>query len=377
MSARQVEHAKVSGTGPSRRSARLQGQHPASSGDPIHPSRAPFGRQIEAGAGTLPSKRPGLTRKTQPEADDEQTEQTTKATIHLASRGQVRGTGASLSRHAIAETTDWQRRRRRPQRTSTKACTADAEELGLVQKGANKASASASSESITGSTTTKTTSTTTSGFALLAHKNGILEPRLSKPPNNLEHIRKQLARSRKNASLPESVYERYVNKVEVAPNEATMVVEMSGKLLKEYDDKGYHRAFTGFPKDVDFNNGLSAPQPDFVEGLETQEHEPCPVDEHVSGAVLYKDDPYSVTLPHIAGEWKGRGKDMEEARLRNGYDGAALVYGRSQTLDTMGKPYLAARGGHAKVTTFTTDGTSLDFYAHHAASSDGGTLKYH
>lgn len=131
------------------------------------------------------------------------------------------------------------------------------------KKGTNKTLVSVPTESTTGSTTTKTTSTTTSGFALLAYKNGILEPCLSKPPKNLEDICKHLARSCETALPPESVYERYVNKVEVASNEATMVVEMSGKLLKEYDDKGYHRVFnqvfTGFPKDVDFNNGLSVP----------------------------------------------------------------------------------------------------------------------
>ena len=44
-----------------------------------------------------------------------------------------------------------------------------------------------------------------------------------------------------------------------------MVVEVSGKLLKEYDGKGYnqvfHQAFTGIPEEVGFDNGLSAPQP--------------------------------------------------------------------------------------------------------------------
>lgn len=55
-------------------------------------------------------------------------------------------------------------------------------------------------------------------------------------------------------------------------------------------------------KDVGFNDGLSAPQPDFVEGLCMQEYEPFLVNEYVSSAVLYKDNPCSLTLPHIAGE---------------------------------------------------------------------------
>ncbi len=92
-----------------------------------------------------------------------------------------------------------------------------------------------------------------------------------------------------------------------------MVFEVGGKMLKEY------HAFTGIPENADFNNSLSAPQPDFVEGLEMREFRSFPVDDRIDGAALYKDDPNSVTLPHSAGEWKGRGKDMEEARLQSAY----------------------------------------------------------
>lgn len=78
--------------------------------------------------------------------------------------------------------------------------------------------------------------------------------------------------------------------------------------MKEYDDDGYHRefkqAFTGYPKDVGFNNGLSAPQPDFVEGLEIEKFRLFPVDDYVSRAVFYKDDPRFITLLHIAGSRK-------------------------------------------------------------------------
>jgi hypothetical protein len=66
------------------------------------------------------------------------------------------------------------------------------------------------------------------------------------------------------------------------------------------------------------SNGLSVPQPDFVEGLKIQAYDPFPVDEHVSGAVLYKDDLYSVTLPHLAGvegTRKGYGRSKAAKRL--------------------------------------------------------------
>ncbi|KAK3384499.1 hypothetical protein B0T24DRAFT_646389 [Lasiosphaeria ovina] len=244
------------------------------------------------------------------------------------------------------------------------------------KKGSNNASTRP--DSTDESTTTKSISTTSSSFPIRAHRNGILDPSRSQPPTNLEHIHEQHARSRATASPPELVYERYVDRVGGAGNEATVVHVVSGHMLKEYDDKGYqkafNRAFTAFPKDVGFNNGLSAPQPDFAEGLEMQDY-PFPVEEYVSGAVLYKDDPRSVTLPHLAGEWKGPDGSMAEAMQQSGYDGAALVYARNQALSLIGKP---DPPGHAEVRTFTTDGTNINFYAHYAAlSEDNDTLEYH
>jgi hypothetical protein len=251
--------------------------------------------------------------------------------------------------------------------------------LALFNKMANKKGVSkASLESTAVSSGTKTTSTTLSGFAIQAEKNGILDPLGSKPPTNLENIQKRHARSRETASPTESAHRGYVYMAEAADNEATMVVEVNRRLLKSHEGLGYRTAFnqqfTGFPKDVGFNNGLSAPQPDFVEGPDVREYDPFPVDEHISGAVLYKDNRRSLTLPQLAGEWKGPGKNMKEARLQSSYDGAALVYARSQALSYIGKP---DPPGHAEVTTFTTDGTNLNFFAHYAAPSEDGTLKYH
>jgi hypothetical protein len=122
--------------------------------------------------------------------------------------------------------------------------------MGNNHKGSKEGSAHR--DSTDDSSTTKTLSTTASGFAIQARNNGILDPISSKPPTNLEDIRERLARSRQTASPPESVYGRYARIVATARNEATMVFEVGGKLLKEYDDEGYHRkfnqAFTGYPK---------------------------------------------------------------------------------------------------------------------------------
>ncbi|KAL7917442.1 hypothetical protein ACQKWADRAFT_325725, partial [Trichoderma austrokoningii] len=170
--------------------------------------------------------------------------------------------------------------------------------VGKDKKKGSKKSLFSHHDSTSESHKTKTTSTTSSGFTDQAYKNGILSPLHSKPPMNLEDIQKRHARSRETASPPETKYKQYVNNVGKAGNEATM--------------------------------------PDFVEGLEKREYEPFPVDEHVSGA-------------------KGRGKNLEEARLQSSYDGAALVYARNQALSYMGR---SDPPGHAE-------------------ESEDGAIKYH
>ncbi|OBT54957.1 hypothetical protein VE04_03478 [Pseudogymnoascus sp. 24MN13] len=233
----------------------------------------------------------------------------------------------------------------------------------------------------TGQTTTtkmKSTSTTRSGFANAAYQNGILPPDHSKPPTNLNERHKLASSYRRTASPTVSEYERYVRTLPMAFNELARGNKVSRKLQKDYDDdESYHPAFnqsfTGFPKDVGLNNGLSPPQPDFIEGLGIAEFQPFPI-QHVSGAVLYKDNPLSTALPHIAGEYKGPTGCMENARLQCSYDGAALVYARNKALALIGKP---DPQGHAKITTFATDGKTIEFFAHYAARGDDGKLKYH
>ncbi|EJT74581.1 hypothetical protein GGTG_08421 [Gaeumannomyces tritici R3-111a-1] len=119
-------------------------------------------------------------------------------------------------------------------------------------------------------------------------------------------------------------------------------------LLKKYPDGYGHllsQQLTAFPKDVGFNNGLPAPKPNCIEGLKTEQHRPLPVDAHVNGAVLYKKDAYSFTLPHLAGEWKGTGGNMRKAVLH--------------------------------ITTLAANGENLYIYAHYAAPGEDGTLEYH
>ncbi|KAL8383625.1 hypothetical protein RB595_010698 [Gaeumannomyces hyphopodioides] len=227
------------------------------------------------------------------------------------------------------------------------------------------------------SKSTKTTSTSTSGFAKKAHKNGILHPAYSKPPANLEKIRERHNQPRASVSPPESEYADYAMTVSQAFNEATMVYEVGSRMLKIHGDKGYMRAFnlplSNIPQNAGYNNGLSAPQPDFIEGPQGGM---LPFADEVPGANLHKKGPFSLTLPHIAGEWKGPGKDIEHARVQAAYDGAAMVHARNQALAYMGK---SDPPGHAAVTTFDTDGDRLRMYAHYSIPSkkDADKLEYH
>ncbi|KAF4467339.1 heterokaryon incompatibility [Fusarium albosuccineum] len=210
----------------------------------------------------------------------------------------------------------------------------------------------------------KTKSTTTSGFQEQATANGILRPPRSTPTHNAKETLERLNRSRETASPPESQYELYCDKIDAAGNEAAVVQRML-PLFKDYDGKyniDMNRPFSALPKDLGFNDGLSAPQPDFVQGLTREEFLPADPSK-IQGAVLFKDDLTSTTLPHFAGEWKSRTGDMVEAAFRSGYDGAAMVYGRNQAWEHLGEPDPL---GHSAVTTFTSNGEHITLFAHHA-----------
>lgn len=108
---------------------------------------------------------------------------------------------------------------------------------------ANKALASVPPESTVELLIIKATLTIISGFAIPAYKNGILHPRHSKLPTNLEDIHKQVARSRRIALPTELGFKAYVKTVMVAYNKATIVVEVSRQLLKKYNNKGKYQLF--------------------------------------------------------------------------------------------------------------------------------------
>ncbi|KAL5326602.1 hypothetical protein ACEPPN_004289 [Leptodophora sp. 'Broadleaf-Isolate-01'] len=229
--------------------------------------------------------------------------------------------------------------------------------------------------SATTESSSKTVSTTDSSFPRLVFENGVLDPLNSVPPENLGYLQDRLNRARDTKSPTESEYQDFVYRTQEAPNEQTMLLETS-KLLKEYG-RGYRRvynqALSNFPKSVGFNTGLSAPQPDMIEGLDLREFKPFPVRQELGGAAVPTSETNATTLPHLAGEWKAGGKDMIQARTQAAYDGACMVYGRHEARSFLKSPDPVS---HAYIQTFTTDGTTLNTFAHYLSESQD-QVKYY
>ncbi|KAI8630239.1 hypothetical protein F5Y19DRAFT_484128 [Xylariaceae sp. FL1651] len=78
-------------------------------------------------------------------------------------------------------------------------------------------------------------------------------------------------RTSRTVSPTNSVYTDYVDTVGSVVNEATIVFEVSERLLKEYLRECYKRAFkqvfAGFPNEVGFNNSRAAEQTGYLEDL--------------------------------------------------------------------------------------------------------------
>lgn len=225
-------------------------------------------------------------------------------------------------------------------------------------------------------TSSKTNSTTDSNFSLLAYANGILNPVHSKPPGNLRELKERLDKSRDSHAPSKSRFRTFARKVREAPNEAT-IFGHTFTLLKNDDIDGYdsviNQAFSEFPKNVGLNDGLSAAQPDIVQGLRLEEFDPFPIREELGGAAVPTPELDPLTLPHLAGEIKGSGKNMIHAETDAAYDGAFMVYGRNRARSYLDCPDST---DHAYVQTFTTDCTTLNTFAHYADKSTD-RVKYH
>src|ERR1700722_9270838 len=81
----------------------------------------------------------------------------------------------------------------------------------------------------------------------------------------------------------------------------------------------------------------------------------------------------AITLPHLAREWTGPGKDMILAQTQAAYYGAYMVYSRNIASSFLESPN---PDSHVYVYTFTTDGTLLNTYAYYSSQSPS-QVKYH
>ena len=168
------------------------------------------------------------------------------------------------------------------------------------------------------SSSTKMVSTSDLRFQEIAANNGILVPMDSTQPSNFDEIYKYLNRPRESASPSPDEYNEYRWKVVTADNEDTVKQAVLAQ-LKDYKDGSYRTAynqqFTEYPANVRFNNGLSATKPDLVQGINLQGFKPCLVREKLGGSTVPTSNKYSITLAHLAGEFKRPGGNRKAKQL--------------------------------------------------------------
>jgi hypothetical protein len=86
----------------------------------------------------------------------------------------------------------------------------------------------------------------------------------------------------------------------------------------------FNELFKNFPKNVRFNNGLSAAQPDMVEGIDLREFDLFPICQQLDRAAIPSLGSNTITLPYLVGEWKGPGKEMILAQHQTAYYSASI-----------------------------------------------------
>ncbi|KAK0725659.1 hypothetical protein B0H67DRAFT_571091 [Lasiosphaeris hirsuta] len=226
------------------------------------------------------------------------------------------------------------------------------------------------SENDSDSDTMNNLSTTTSGFEARAYENGILSPNSSKPAQDLDNIRHHLTRRRSSTQPSENTQQKYYRDISASFNESTASYDIHSKIMKEYDDPRYgrlnNRAITRIRKEG-FNNGLSNPNPDRIEGFKTST-----LPNHTHNHALH--DGHSLALCHFAAELKRIDGNLHQAGYQAAYDGATLVHARDKALAQAKVDAASAHGLGAvvdkvaketAVVTCATDGKVAEVFAHH------------
>ena len=218
---------------------------------------------------------------------------------------------------------------------------------------------------------TMTISAAASGFAEKAYKNGILDPPDSIEPPDLGTLRHRLTQRRKSIQ-PLPAHQRYCEFISSSANEAKVSALVQKRIMIDYEDlslqyrRAINQAITQTPRQ-DFNDNLSDPRPDLLEGLFTSV-----LPHSLHNHALHKVN--SLAFCHFATEFKRPDKNMHQAVYQAAYDGAVLVFARNRALAqaragaASDGATLAAVGkaaGETAVLTCATDGKEFNVFAHH------------
>lgn len=222
------------------------------------------------------------------------------------------------------------------------------------------------------STMTKTISTTQSGYEDKLRANGVVHAMRAgiHPPKNKSEVQDYLDMSRNSASPTNSQYRGYVRRYFNAESQADLLLLFCTEVLKRGDlqdmEQGHFAKvdaqWADYPKNVGFNNKLSAPKPNYVEGYHKTTFPPT-LQELGGAATLVKESSTSLALPHVVVEFKKTDEDLHLAERKSGYEGAAMVYARNKALNYIGQE---DEHGEASVVSASTNGLYYNIYGHYA-----------
>lgn len=208
-----------------------------------------------------------------------------------------------------------------------------------------KAKGSQNSKSDISHTISQGISIASEEFEIRALENGILgSVKSGEHPAVDANIHKRLLARRGSPSPTQSHYNKFADRIDEASNNQGIMAVYSKYVLQDaedaYFDTGYRRkedeVWTEFPQNVGFNNGLPAPEPGMIEGF-SRDSFPKTI-EHIKACRLVGDEHRYVALPHLAVEYQACETSMHKAKVKAGYYGAAMVYGRNEALRFIGKP---------------------------------------
>lgn len=255
----------------------------------------------------------------------------------------------------------------------------DYTKMGRLKKSDNGSKGTPSSSDPSDKTdgTARSVSTTDPKFPRLVRQNGVLDKVESAKSSNFATAKACFGRARESPSPTVEQFEKFQQKVMVSENEREIELAML-PMLKEYEDANYNsvwnQQFNEFPRNIGFNDGLSAPKPDFVEGYLEKSFGPYRVKDRLGGSAVPTGARYPAALAHLAGEFKKSGGDLVLASQQAAYDAACLVFGRNNAATSIGE---ADAANTAHVGSFYTDGNQLAISIHYSAKDSSGETVYH